>query len=149
LSERWPAAGSGTPKAADLSAREERKEEHRSLSLPTSPGHAAADPGARPDAGQVTAPGCGLDARYEQLRHAALHARAQAFPLGIGVLTGKGVTAWQRALTSLAVPQQAPAGWPPRAIPARPPALAAPVAAELISALAAVTPAGTITGPPP
>ncbi len=60
---------------------------------------------AVPDAGQVTAPGGGLDARYEHLRHAALHARAQAFPLGLGVLTGKGVTAWQRAL---AVPQPAP-----------------------------------------
>jgi len=29
-----------------------------------------------------------LDARYEQLRHAALHARGTAFPLGLGVLTG-------------------------------------------------------------
>jgi hypothetical protein len=38
-----------------------------------------------------------LDARYEQLRHAALHARATAFPLGLGVLTSKGVTAWRRA----------------------------------------------------
>jgi hypothetical protein len=64
-----------------------------------------------------------------------LHARAQAFPLGFGVLTGKGVTAWQRALASLAVPQPAPPG----AAPADPPAtLPAPVAAELISALAAV-----------
>ena len=32
------------------------------------------------------------DARYEQLRHAALHARAEAFPLGLGVTAGKGVT---------------------------------------------------------
>ena len=119
-SERWPAAGSGTPKAADLSAREERKEEHPSLSLRPSPGQAAAEPGARPEAGQVTAPGGGLDARYEQLRHAALHARAQAFPLGLGVLTGKGVTAWQRALASLAVPQP-----PPGARPA-PPRLTCP-----------------------
>jgi hypothetical protein len=148
LSERWPAAGSGTPKAADLPAREEGKEEHRSLSLLISPGHAAAEPGDRPDAGQVTAPGGVLDARYEQLRHAALHARAQAFPLGLGVLTGKGVTAWQRALASLAVPQ-APSGRPPGAAPADPPALPAPVAAELISALAAVALAGTVTGPAP
>jgi hypothetical protein len=148
LSERWPAAGSGTPKAADLPAREQRKEEHRSLSLRPSPGHAAADPGARPDAGQDSAPGGGLDARYEQLRHAALHARAQAFPLGLGVLAGKGVTAWQRALASLAAPQP-PSGRPPGAAPAYLPALPAPVAAELISALAAVTLAGTVTGPPP
>jgi len=106
-----------------------RKEEHPSLPLLTSPGHAAAEPGDRPDAGQVTAPGGGLDAHYEQLRHAALHARASAFPLGLGVLTGKGVTAWQRALASLAVPQPAP-GRPPGAAPA--------------DALA-----GTVTGPAP
>jgi hypothetical protein len=137
----WPAAGSGTPKAADLLAREERKEDHRSLSLLTSPGHAAAEPGDRPDAGQVTAPGSGLDARYEQLRHAALHARGQAFPLGFGVLTGKGVTAWQRALASLAVPQPAPGARPPGT--AQAPALPVPVAAELISVLAAVALAGT------
>jgi hypothetical protein len=67
-----------------------RKKENRSLPLLTSPGHAAAEPGARPDAGQATAPGGGLDARCEELRHAALHARAQAFPLGLGVLAGKG-----------------------------------------------------------
>jgi len=148
-SERWPAAGSGTPKAADLPAHEDRKEEHRSLSLLTSPGRAAAEPGDRPDAGQVTAPGGGLDARYEQLRHAALHARAQAFPLGLGVLASKGVTAWRHALASLA-----PAG--PAAPAHRAPGtstgaagLPATVAAELISALAAVALAGTITGPAP
>ena len=43
-----------------------------------------------------------LDARYEQLRHAALHARAEAFPLGLGVLASKGVTAWRHALAGLA-----------------------------------------------
>jgi hypothetical protein len=90
-----------------------------------------------------------LDARYEQLRHAALHARGTAFPLGLGVLAGKGVTAWQRALASLAVPQPAPGRRPPGAARAHPPALPAPVAAELISALAAVALAGTATGPPP
>ena len=125
-----------------------RKEDNPSLPLLTSPGHAAAEPGDRPDAGQVTAPGGGLDARYEHLRHAALHARASAFPLGFGVLTGKGVTAWQRALASLAGPQ-APPGRPPGAAPAHPPVLPAPAAAELISALAAVALAGTVTGPPP
>jgi len=64
------------------------------------------------------------------------------------VLTGKGVTAWQRTLASLAVPQPPP-GRPPGAAPAHLPALPAPVAAELISALAAVPLAGTVTGPPP
>jgi len=127
-----------------------RKEDDPSLSLRPSPGHAAADPGDRPEAGQVTAPGGGLDARYEQLRHAALHARAQAFPLGLGVLTRSGVTAWQRALASLAVPQPAPAVRLPGAAPAGPPPTPpAPVAAELISALAAVALAGTVTGPAP
>ena len=127
-----------------------RKEDDPSLSLLTSPGHAAAEPGARLDAGQDSAPGGVLDARYEQLRHAALHARAEAFPLGLGVLAGKGVTAWQRTLASLAVPQPAPAVRLPGAVPAGPPPTPpAPVAAELISALAAVALAGTVTGPAP
>ena len=82
-----------------------------------------------------------LDARYEQLRHAALHARATAFPLGLGVLAGKGVTAWRHALAALA-PVTAGQTAPAARIPV-------PVAAELISALAAVALAGTITGPPP
>ncbi len=120
-----------------------RKEDNPSLSLLTSPGHAAAEPGDRSDAGQITTPGGGLDARYEQLRHAVLHARAQAFPLGFGVLTGKGVTAWQRALASLAVPQPAPSGQLPGTAPAQTAGLPAPVAAELISALATVALAGT------
>jgi hypothetical protein len=64
------------------------------------------------------------------------------------VLTGNGVTAWQRTLASLAGPQPPP-GHPPAAAPAHLPALPAPVAAELISALAAVALAGTATGPPP
>jgi len=85
-----------------------------------------------------------LDARYEHLRHAALHARAEAFPLGLGVLTSKGVTAWQHALP---VPVPVATG---RAAPAaRPAEVPAPVAAELISALAAVVLAGAITGPAP
>ena len=149
---RWPAAGGATPKAADLPTRENRKEEHRSLSLLTSPGHAAAEPGTRPDAGQDLASGGGLDARYEQLRHAALHARAEAFPLGLGVLTSKGVIAWWHALASLAPAGPgpgAPASRPPGIHPAPAAGLPAAVAAELINALAAVTLAGTVPGPPP
>jgi hypothetical protein len=84
-----------------------------------------------------------LDARYEQLRHAALHARAAAFPLGLGVLAGKGVTAWRRARAGLTC---APAAGTARATAAaaRPP-LPGPAAAELIHALAglAVALAGT------
>ena len=122
-----------------------RKEDIPSLSLLPSPGHAAAEPGACPDAGQVTAPAGGLDARYEQLRHAALHARAEAFPLGLGVLTGKGVTAWRRALASVAPaaaaarPATLPAASPRAAMPAPP----ARLAAELIHALAGLA----LTGP--
>ena len=58
-SERWPAAASATPKAAELPAREMRKEDDPSLSLLTSPGHAAAEPGARLDAGQAPLPAAG------------------------------------------------------------------------------------------
>jgi hypothetical protein len=104
------------------------------------PGPAAAEPGTCPDAGQARAPGGGLDARYEQLRHAALHARATAFPLGLGVLTGKGVTAWRRVLSRLA-PAAAP-GTAGGAVTARAPrapaGLPGPVAAELVHVLAAV-----------
>jgi hypothetical protein len=129
-----------------------RKEENPSLSPRPSPGRAAAEPGARPDAGQACAPGGGLDARYEQLRHAALHACAEAFPLGLGMLTRGGVTAWRHALAHLtpAGPDTAaPAGPPPGTCPAPAAGLPAPVAAQLISVLAAVALAGTATGPPP
>jgi hypothetical protein len=146
---RWPAAGSATPKAADLPTCENRKEEHRSLSLLPSPGHAAAEPGTSLDAGQDPAPGGGLDARYEQLRHAALHARAEAFPLGLGVLISKGVTAWRHALASLTpagTGTTAPARRPPAGRPAQATDLPVPVAAELVSALAAVALAGAAPG---
>jgi hypothetical protein len=117
-----------------------RKEDHPSRSLLTSPGHAAAEPGARLDAGQDRVPGSGLDARYEQLRHAALHARAEAFPLGLGVLKGKGVTAWRHTLASLApAPVTAPGPLPAGSAPAPP----AGLAAELINVLAALTLTGT------
>jgi hypothetical protein len=127
-----------------------RKEEHPSLSLLTSPGHAAAEPGDRPDAGQDSAPGGGLDARYEQLRHAALHARAQAFPLGLGVLTGKGVTAWRHALAGLTPSgpgTAAPSGRPPGTHPGQAAGLPAPVTAQLISVLAAVALAAASPAP--
>ena len=116
-----------------------RKEDNPSLSLLPSPGHAAAEPGACLDAGQDSAPGGGLDARYEQLRHAALHARAEAFPLGLG----EGVTVWQRTLASL-VP--VPARRPAAGGPAGPPHPG--LAAELISVLAAVALAAAAGAPP-
>jgi hypothetical protein len=112
-----------------------RKEDDPSLSLLTSPGRAAAEPGARLDAGQDSAPGGVLDARYEQLRHAALHARAEAFPLGLGVLAGKGVIAWRHALASLAPAVPAPSLTGPLPADSAPP-LPAGLAAELVSALA-------------
>jgi len=79
------------------------------------------------------------------LRHAALHARAAAFPLGLGVLTGQGVTAWRRALTQLTCATTS-STTPAPAAAARPPGpLPGPVAAELVHALAglAVALAGT------
>jgi hypothetical protein len=152
-------AGGSTPKAADLPAAEHGKEENPSLSLRPSPGPAAAEPGPSPpgrDAGQARVPGGGLDARYEQLRHAALHARAEAFPLGLGVLARGGVTAWRQALASLApgwrtpgTSTAAPARQPPGMHPAQAAGLPAPVAAELINVLAALALAGAATGPSP
>jgi len=73
--------------------------------------------------------------RYEHLRHAALHARAEAFPLGLAVLTRRGLTAWTRALAELT---PAPTG-PASALtdtPALPPAA---LTRELVSILAALT----------
>jgi len=69
------------------------------------------------------------------------------------VLTGKGVTAWRLALASLTSATgpgtTAPAGQPPGTHPVQAAGLPAPVAAELISALAAVALAGAAAGPPP
>jgi hypothetical protein len=147
LSERWPAAGS-TPKAANPSARGREQEENPSLPPLTSPGPAAAEPDTRPDAGQYCAPGGGLDPRYEQLRHAALHARASAFPPGLGVLTGKGITAWRRALAHLSpathpgstqTSSGAAAATRPQAVPPE------PVTTELIHALAGLAVALAVT----
>jgi hypothetical protein len=85
--------------------------------------------------------GGGLDARYEQLRHAALHARAEAFPLGFAILTRRGVTGWRRALTEVTANQATPV-MPGSPAPA---SVSLPVAvtAELVDALAAVALAGT------
>jgi hypothetical protein len=85
--------------------------------------------------------GGGLDARYEQLRHAALHARAEAFPLGFAVLTRRGVTGWRRALIDVTANHATPAmpGSPVPAVASLPVA----VTAELVDALAAVALAGT------
>ncbi|MHB8275694.1 MAG: hypothetical protein ACYDC9_13205 [Dermatophilaceae bacterium] len=123
-----------------------------------SSGPAAAEPDRSPpdpDAGQVTAAGGGLDARYEQLRHAALHCRAQAFPLGFGMLRNRGVTGWRRALATLSATTGAGVGTPPTDLaPCGRPvsavnALPAPVTTELINILAAVALAGTHPNPPP
>ncbi len=89
----------------------------------------------------MAAPGAGLDPGYEQLRHAALHARAEAFPLGLAVLTRKGVTAWRRAVTDLAGTRPAPTTPPAMTAPAG--SLPARVSAELVDALAGLALAGT------
>jgi hypothetical protein len=79
------------------------------------------------------------------LRHAALHARATAFPLGLGVLTGKGVTAWRRVLAHVTCNPPATRQAPPAAARtplAPPPGPAATT--ELVHVLAAVALAGTL-----
>ena len=118
-----------------------------------SPGHAAAEPGARPDAGQ--------DTRPRRRAGRPLRATAPCRP----ARARRGVPARARRADRQAA--SPPGGtpwpaWPPPAASARhqhrrPPGtrpapasrLPAPVAAELISVLAAVALAGTITGPPP
>lgn len=118
------------------------------------PDLAAAPPGPTnhtgPDAGQGHAPGNGrttrhttrrgavdlLDARYEHLRHAALHARASAFPLGLAVLIGKGVAAWLTALTDVIGPLRRA---PVCGSLDRSPALPADLTSELVNILAAMT----------
>ena len=93
--------------------------------------------------GQARVPGSGPGARYEQLRHAALHARASAFPLGLGVLISRGVTAWRRTLAHLTC--AATSSTTPTSSPAARPPLPGPAATELVHALAglAVALAGT------
>jgi hypothetical protein len=79
------------------------------------------------------------------LRHAALHARAEAFPLGLAVLAGKGLIAWTRVLAELT---PAPPAWTPTPAPPPPasapagapePALPAALTRELVNILAALT----------
>lgn len=81
---------------------------------------------------------------YEHLRETALHARAEALPLGFAVLRRGGVTTWRRTLRGLSSPPTttpapiprtvaAPAG--PRHIPTP---LPTALATELIHILAAV-----------
>lgn len=137
------------------------------MPLRPSPGPAAAEPDARDDrrldAGQASAPGgepdARLDARYEQLRHAALHARARAFPLGFGVLIGNGVTAWRRLVSHLTHPADrdtSPATSCSADIAAGDAGrsygrceLPTALTAELINALAAVALGGTTRAPAP
>jgi hypothetical protein len=114
----------------------ERTEEHN-RSLPALPprGPAAARPSRRADVGQAHSSGAGSDARYEHLRHAALHARAEAFPLGLAVLTRQGLTAWTRALAELT-----PTPTAPTPAPADAPTLpCAALTRELVNILAALT----------
>jgi hypothetical protein len=83
-------------------------------------------------------PGAGVDAalgeRYEQLRAAALHGRADGWRLGLGVLAGKGLAAWIRAWTTCA-PAAAATAAPSPASGAAP---SGPEGAELVRVLAAM-----------
>jgi hypothetical protein len=92
--------------------------------------------------------GRGLDAHYEQLRHAALHHRAHAFPHGLGVLAGNGVIAWHRLVADLAPTTSPHTLTPAGATAAAPPAaqqraIPADLAGELVNILAAITLAPT------
>jgi hypothetical protein len=98
------------------------------------PGPAAGRPGRRRVPSQTHVHGAGSDARYEHLRHAALHARAEAFPLGLAVLTRQGLTAWTHALAELAPTPTAPT---PAAT--APPLPCAALTRELVNILAALT----------
>ena len=65
-----------------------------------------------------------------------MHARAQAFPLGLAVLTSKGLIGWTRVLAELS-----PTPTAPTPEPADPPTPATPptvVTRELIGILAAL-----------
>ncbi|MEV6335197.1 hypothetical protein AB0M12_10825 [Nocardia vinacea] len=100
-----------------------------------------ADPQPNPEpADKTTSPtervAGGLDARYEQLRHAALHARAEAFPLGFAVLARRGVLAWRATVTR--VVRAIPTG-PRRVVLDAVASLPAAVTAELVDALAGLT----------
>jgi len=100
-----------------------------------SPGSTAGRSGLRRDPDQAHTPGAGSDARYEHLRHAALHARAEAFPLGLAVLTRQGLTAWTRTLAEL-IPSPAA---PSTAATDAPTLLPAALTRELVNILAALT----------
>jgi hypothetical protein len=97
--------------------------------------------GRRRDPGQAHARAHGVraDARYEHLRHAALHARAEAFPLGLAVLTRQGLTAWTRAVAELTPTPITPA----QAATAPPWLPCATLTRELVNILAALTLAPT------
>lgn len=132
---RWPAVEGSNPKAADVSTPESRREQDPCGPVLPSPDPAAAQPGPRPDPAQANTPGAGSDARYEHLRHAALHGRAEAFPLGLAVLTRQGLTAWTRTLAELTPTPTAPT---PTATDT-PALLPATLTRELVNILAALT----------
>jgi hypothetical protein len=77
-----------------------------------------------------------LAERYEQLRAAALGGGADAWRLGLGVLSGKGVAAWLRAWTTC--PSPAPVRAPSAPTSASRPAPSGPEGAELVRVLAAM-----------
>jgi hypothetical protein len=118
-----------------VSTPQSRREEDPSLPALPSPGCAAARPGLRLDPAKVHAPRAGSDARYEQLRHAALHGRAEAFPLGLAVLTRQGLTAWTRTIAELTPTPTAPTFAATDAPTPLPPTLTR----ELVNILAALT----------
>jgi hypothetical protein len=65
-----------------------------------------------------------------------VHARAQAFPLGLAVLTSKGLIGWTRVLAELSPTPTAPT--PAPVDPPVPPPPPAVVTRQLVSILAAL-----------
>ena len=118
-----------------------RKEEHPSLSLPPHLATRLLNRATARMPARTPLPAAGWTPATSTCAMPPCTRAPQAFPLGLGVLTGKGITAWQRALAGLTLARPgttAPARQPPGTRPAQAAVLPVPVAAELISVLAAV-----------
>jgi hypothetical protein len=135
LNARWPATRS-VPKATDQATPDGIDEQ---------PAPATLSPRG----------GDRLNVGYEHLRETALHARAEAFPLGFAVLRRGGVTTWRRTLrggssspttTPTPIPRTVAAPTGPRPIPAP---LPTALTTELIHILAAVALAELTPDPVP
>jgi hypothetical protein len=81
--------------------------------------------------------GAEIDASYEQLRAAVLGGAPDAFRLGHGVLTMRGVAAWMQTVTAVGSPPTRSAG--ERDHPPAGEVVALPNAEQLVGVLAQMT----------